>query len=62
MLYAALIFFGASILMVCLDVAGFRFAHGAGPTATLLMLVGLASLAAKTVIVNWHHGHGHGQH
>ncbi len=58
MLYAALIFFSASILMVCLDLAGYRFAHGAGPTATLLMLVGLASVAAKAVIVSWHRGHG----
>jgi hypothetical protein len=58
MLYAAVILFGASMLMVCLDLAGFRFAHGAGPTATLLMLVGLASLAAKAIVVNWRHGHG----
>jgi len=60
MLYAALVLFGASILTICLDLAGVRFAHGAGPAATLLMLVGMGALTAKTIAVNWHqHAHRH---
>ena len=55
MFYAASGLFAASIVMVCLDLAGVRFAHGAGPTATILALIGLGVLVAKTVGTYRHH-------
>jgi hypothetical protein len=55
MFYAALAFFGAAFLMTCLDAAGVRFAHGGGPAATVLAMMGVATLAAKAIALRWSH-------
>jgi hypothetical protein len=55
MLYAAFVFFATALLMVGLNVANFKFAHGGGPTVLLLIVMGLAALAAKAVAIQRHH-------
>ena len=55
MLYAALAFFGAAILMTLLDLAGVRFAHGGGPTGTILAMMGFAMFAANAIAVRRAH-------
>ena len=57
MLYAALSSFVLATVLIGLDVAGVRFAHGAGVMANVLLLVCMASVAAKGVSVYRHHHH-----
>jgi hypothetical protein len=58
MLYLALSSFVLATIMICLDIAGVRFALGAGVTANVLLLVSMASLAAKSISVYRHHETG----
>jgi hypothetical protein len=55
MLYATLAFFGAAFLIACLDVAGVKFALGGGPAATVLAMMGLATLAVKAIAARRSH-------
>jgi hypothetical protein len=63
MLYLALSSFVLAVVMIGLDIAGVRFAHGAGVTANILLLVSVASLVAKGLSSYRHHGpDGHLHH
>jgi len=55
MLYLALSSFVLATAMIGLDIAGVRFAHGAGVTANVLLLVSMAFLAAKGISAYRHH-------
>ena len=57
MLYLALCSFVLATVVIGLDVAGVRFAHGAGLMANVLLLVCMAFAAAKGISVYRHH-HG----
>jgi hypothetical protein len=57
MLYLALSSFVLATVLIGLDFAGVRFAHGAGLTANVLLLVCMASVAAKGASVYSHHHH-----
>jgi hypothetical protein len=57
MLYLALSSFLLATVLIGLDVAGLRFAHGAGLMANVLLLVCMASVAAKGVSVYRHQHH-----
>jgi hypothetical protein len=54
MLYLALCSFVLATVVVGLDFAGVRFAHGAGVTANVLLLASMAFLAAKGISVYRH--------
>jgi hypothetical protein len=56
MLYLAAILFVLAVALMGADYAGFRAAHGAGVTGTLLLLISIVLLAAKDFRVR--HGHG----
>ena len=57
MSYLALSSFVLAAILIGLDVAGFRFAHGAGGMANILLLVCMAFVAAKGVSIYRHHHH-----
>ncbi len=54
MLYLALSSFVLATVLIGLDVAGLRFAHGAGLMANVLLLVCMAFATAKGVVVYRH--------
>ena len=56
MLYLALSSFVLAVVMLGLDLAGVRFAHGAGVTANILLMVSMASLVVKGLSEYRHHG------
>jgi hypothetical protein len=47
MLYVALSSLVVAVVLMGLDIAGFRFAHGAGLAANVLLAIGLVLLVAK---------------
>ncbi|HEX4404510.1 MAG TPA: hypothetical protein VH560_06770 [Polyangia bacterium] len=57
MLYVSLGTFVLATILIGLDVAGLRFAHGAGLMANGLLLVCMAFVAAKAASLYRHH-HG----
>ena len=63
MLYLALSSFVVAVVLIGLDIAGVRFAHGAGVTANILLAVSMAALVAKGLSAYRHHGlDGHLRH
>lgn len=54
MLYVALILLVVATAIIGMDLANLRFAHGAGPAASVLLLLALVVLIAKLAVPRQH--------